>query len=155
MRVTVDISERDLARAQARLAKWQGRPFQQRMDAIFRAGTGLTVRPMRGAMSASGVTNRTGKTARSISVRKRRPPYPYFVQHGAKPRTRQTHLLTQGHRIVTRHGRDTGLRARAFPFVEATIRSHERTVLSFIERNATREGVSVAGLGAGSIGGFM
>lgn len=147
--VTVDIDEKALARAQARLAKYEGQTFKRRMEAAFRTGAGLLVRPERAA-----APNLTGRLARSVSVRKGRPPAGYIVQYGTKPRARHSHLLSKGHRIVTPSGRDTGRSTAPHPFIEDTIRSHEDKVVRFIADNVSKEGISVAGLGLGAIGGF-
>lgn len=144
--ITVTLDERSLARAQARLAKYEGRPLRDRMRAVFRAGAGLAVAPMRAA-----APKRTGTLARRVSVRSRRPPAGYIVQFGTKSRAPHGHLVSKGHRIVTPGGRDTGRRTRPDPFVEDTIRAHEDRIVGFISRNVASEGVTVLG---GSIGGF-
>lgn len=149
--IYVEVDQRALARVQKRLEKYQGRTFTKRMEAVFKAGGSLLVRPMRGEFRPKtvaprrlrkGVYRAPGMLAKKITVRKARAPVGYFIKVGTKSRAPHAHLVSQGHRVVS-HGKDTGKRAPGNPFVERTIARNEQHVIDFIGKNVAAEGVGV------------
>ena len=145
--VNAKLDERSLQRALDRLAKYEGKPLKTRMEAAFRAGLGQAVSPMRRV-----APKRSGKLSKSISVRKGKPMAGYIVRYGTKPRVPHAHLVSQGHRIVTRGGREVG-RSQPNPFVEQVISAYEGRIKSFIADAVASEGVTVFG-GITDLGGF-
>lgn len=171
--IRVELDERAIERAQARLAKYQGRPFQERMKKAFQAGAQLLVGPMRkrapeGPAKVGLYPHPGGLTKKTISVRSRKPPPGYVVQYGVKPRAKHSHFASKGvkaHSLATRADRlsrgasafvviggrpipTAGLRHSGqapHPFIEETIRQDEGRVLDFIARNVVSEGITPLG----------
>lgn len=171
--IRVELDERAIARAQARLAKYEGRPFQERMKKAFQAGAQLLVGPMRkrapvGPAKVGLYPHPGGLTKNTIRVRSRRPPPGYVVQYGIKPRAKHSHFASKGvrpHSLATRPDRlakgaspyvviggrvipTAGLwhgGQAPHPFIEDTIRQDEGRVIDFIARNVASEGITPIG----------
>ena len=79
------------------------------------------VGPFREAEKSSGLKPGTGKYYRSIKARKPRKRAGEVSAWTVGPSGPLNHLLIDGHEIVTPGGRDTGMRARAFPYTVAVI----------------------------------
>jgi hypothetical protein len=138
----MEVHEPSFRKAMDRLAKYEGKPFKQRMDAAYRTGTQLAVRPIK--------ARAPGSLARKVTTRRGKKPSGSFVAYGAKSRRPHAGLVAAGHRIVTRGKRDTGRRTSGNPYIEAVISSHQDRIIKFISDATTDEGVSAFG----SIGRF-
>lgn len=138
--LSVKVDQRSADRAMARLAKYEGEVFKKRMEAAFRSGVGLANAPMRRVAPRV-----SGLLASKISTRKGKAGLGYFVRYGTKSRAPHAGLVSKGHRIVTRGGRDTGMRAAPVPFVEEVISAHEGRIKRFISDAVKDEGVSIVG----------
>lgn len=99
----------------------EGKALERRID----NAVGKAVRPLAGKIKASelasGVHNRSKRLYRSIKARKSRKRPGEVSAWTVGPTDPVAHLIVQGHEIVTPGGRDTGRRARAFPFVDPVI----------------------------------
>ncbi len=89
------------------------------------------VAPIRGQIQAYGLIQ-TRRFHRSVKARSARLRLNEMAAASAGPTDNKRHLLIRGHRIVTRGGRDTGRRTRAFPVVDDAFRAVGEQVKDFI-----------------------
>lgn len=170
--VSIELNERDYRRLMERFAKYEGRPFQQRMKARYRTGVAMASKPIKAA-----TPKRTGTLAKSVSVRTPRPPAGHFVKATVKPRKPHSHLVVLGtkpHSLATkREGKSqwvswttgSGKRkavpsalafhggAQPHPFIDYIARFYDPKIIRFIEAGIVDEGVSVSSFASG-MGGF-
>lgn len=151
--VQLQLDQKAVARAQARLEKFRGQPLNVRMDKATRAAAELLVKPMQAA-----APKRTGKLRRSVSVRSVSNRDKAIVGRGLQkvtggdrvalvgPRSPVRHLVIRGHRIVTRSGRDTGRRTQPNPFVDAVARRHYANAIRLMRQHIVTAGLT-GGLG--------
>jgi hypothetical protein len=145
--ITVKVDDKAVAKAQKRMAQYEGRKFAQRMDKVFRAGAQLLVVPIRKYIrgSVKGHGKNPGMLAKKVSVRKGRPPSGYLLRYGTKSRAPHSHLVNRGHREYDFHGQPTGDYVKGYGFYDMAIRSHEQTVIDFISENTAKDRVGVLG----------
>lgn len=122
--VSAKMDLREYARAEKRLARYEGRPLAERARRAAVEGARLGVRPIR---SSGRFKNRTGNLRASVSARAVRLRDGEMAAASVGPRGRKgghKHLIADGHRIVTRSGQDTGRRTRPDPFVESAFKDY-------------------------------
>lgn len=125
------MSERQLAAFERRLARWQGRPLEDRARRGALAAAQYLARPIR----ATAPVGRTGNLRRSVRARTLRTRAGYrSLAALVGPVSPHRHLVIRGHRIVTRGGRDTGRRSRANPFVDRAVAAHRDDALRIVGR---------------------
>jgi hypothetical protein len=172
--ITFEVDDRSYRKAMARLSKYEGRAFTERMIRVFTAGAQLLVAPMRAEIRSSvkGHGTNPGMLAQKVAVRRRRyPPAGYFVQVSTKSRAPHAHLVDLGTTGHSLQGGTSKYRARtgksewsvlpdghvipnrllwhpggaARRFTQATLRYEGRS-LDFIRRNVANDDVSVTSL---------
>lgn len=123
--ISVDIDPRAVARAQKVLAKYHGRPLQERLQ----RGTLQAARMLVGPVRAASPVGPTGNLRKSVRAAKSRTdPLAAFVG----PKAPHRHLVINPHRIVTPGGRYTGRRTSGNPFVDAAVQSRADDVARIV-----------------------
>lgn len=147
--IQLQLDQKAVARAQARLEKFRDAPLHVRMDKAAKAAGELLVKPIQAA-----APRRTGKLRRSVSSRTVANRDKAVVGRGFQratgmdrvalvgPRSPVRHLVIQGHRIVTRSGRDTGQRTQPNPFVDNVARRHQAQALALMRRYIVTAGLT-------------
>lgn len=128
--IAITLNPRDVDRILKRLAKYQGRPLQERMQKALYAGASLMIRPMRA--QAARHTGGSGATAASVKVKKLKLRSGETAAYSTRPTTPQAHLVIRGHRIVPQ-GTNTGRRTRADPYVGRAIAALEPQIRTFVD----------------------
>ena len=139
--VEVRIDERQYAAALKRILKYELRAHPRRVQQAYLEGARLLRRPMQ----AAAPVGPTGNLRKSIKARANR----LRLNEMAVATVGTTHrtaphrfLVTQGHRIVSHAGVDSGRRSRADPFVDEVYRRYGAEVQSFITRQVLAIGAS-------------
>lgn len=152
--VQLQLDQKAIARAQARLEKFRDQPLHIRMDKATKAAGELLVKPIQAA-----APKRTGRLRRSVSSRTVSNRDKAVVGKGFQrstgmdrvalvgPRSPVRHLIIRGHRIVTPGGRDTGRRTMPNPFVDAVARRHQANALRLMRDHIVKAGLT-EGLGS-------
>lgn len=137
--VKVSVDQRELDRAVKRLERYAGRPLHERARRAYLETARLGVRPIRAASPRVSGSLRASVRARSLTGPRLRPGEMAAASVG--PRKPHRHLVTQGHRIVTRGGRDTGRRSRADPFVDRAFEQYGERARAFAESRTLDLGI--------------
>ena len=157
--VSWELSPKQLAAFEARLARFQGAPLRDRMQKASLAAARYMVAPIK----AAAPVGPTGNLRKSVKARQSKASVlGRGVSFGAAariggsssvyrdlsavvgPTAPHRHLIIRGHRIVTRLGRDTGQRSRANPFVDDAVRRHQDRAMAIV-RAALFDGRSSLG----------
>lgn len=151
--VQLQLDQKAVARAQARLEKFRDQPLHVRMDKAVKAAGELLAKPMQAA-----APRKTGKLRKSVTARTAANRDRAVVGRGFQrstgmdrvglvgPRAAHRHLIVKGHRIVTPGGRDTGRRTPPNPFVDAVARRHQANALRLMREYTVKAGLN-EGLG--------
>lgn len=157
--VSATLDTKALARADARLAKYQGRPLAKRLQQAYLEGGRFLVPKQRAKMAAMGVTRRSGRLHGAIGARRPRlrtgeAAAVVVGPRGGRRHAPHRHLITGGtkaHSLAPRRGGayvvfpDDGVRrgadvqhpgSRAFPFVAQTQAQYGPAVQAFIAARA-------------------
>lgn len=157
--IQLQLDQKAVARAQARLEKFRDQPLHVRMDKATKAAAELLVKPIQAA-----APKRTGKLRQSVSARTVSNRDKAVIGRGFQrstgmdrvglvgPRAPHRHLIVQGHRIVTRGGRDTGRRTTPNPFVDAVARRHQAEAIRLMRQHIVTAGLT-EGLGTAALHG--
>lgn len=88
------------------------------------------------AERGSGIHNRSGEHLRSIKARRGQRRGGELAAYVVGPTDWKKYMLIEGHRVVTHRPalRDTGYRARAFPYVDSVIRMAEGQVIEVLRK---------------------
>lgn len=125
--ISVTVDQRALDRADKRLERYQGRYLHERARRVYLEAARLGVRPIQ-----AWAPVKSGALRRSVRARNVRTRAGEMAAATVGPRAPHRHLVIQGHRIVTRGGRDTGKRSRANPFVDAAFEAYGEQAQRFI-----------------------
>lgn len=130
--ISVKTDIKAIERADKRLAKYAGRDLWKRAERVYVEAAKLGIPHVR----RETPVGRTGNLRRSVAASKvrLRPGEMAAASVGPRPGRKggHRHLITDGHRIVTRSGRDTGERTTPNPFVDRALTQYEERALSFI-----------------------
>lgn len=149
--IQLQLDQKAIARAQARLENFRDKPLHVRMDKATKAAAELLVAPMRAA-----APKRTGRLRASVKARTGPNHDRAVIGAGFQratggdrvglvgPKSPIRHLIIRGHRIVTPGGRDTGRRTSPNPFVDNVAARHQARALQLM-----REYIVTAGLNQG------
>lgn len=133
-RVEWELDERALARFAARVERFRGLPLRERMAKATLKAADYMVPPIKAATPKGP----TGNLRRRVRARPARRRIGNSLQPTlgalAGPTSPHRHLVIRGHRIVTRGGRDTGLRARGNPYVDEAMGRHHAAAMRIVSR---------------------
>lgn len=129
--ITVTVDKKAIDRQLRMLAKYDKRPLATRAQKAYLAGARLMVAPIRAQIQAAGLIQ-TRAFYRSVKARSARLRMGEMAASSAGPTDNKRSLLIRGHRIVTRGGRDTGRRTRAYPVMDDAFRDVGEHVKDFI-----------------------
>ena len=129
--ISVELDMKAMARADKRLAGYMGKPLQRRAQQAYIEGARLLVNPIRQEIAAAGHV-KSGAYRRSVKARRPRMRPGEMAVASVGPVRPTRHLLIQGHRIVTRGGRDTGRRTTGEPVVDRAFERLGGQVQDFI-----------------------
>lgn len=151
--IQLQLDQKAVGRALARLENFRDEPLHIRMDKATKAAGALLVAPMQAA--APRKTGRLRKSIASRTVRNRDKAVfakgttmalgadrVALVGPRASPWAPHRHLVIQGHRIVTRGGRDTGRRTAPNPFVYATAHRHYARAIALMRDHIVKAGLN-------------
>lgn len=129
--ITVSVDQKAIDRQLKMLAKYDKRPLATRAQKAYLAGARLMVAPIRGQIQGYGLI-KTKRFYGSVKARTSRLQFGEMAAASVGPKDAKRHLLIRGHRIVTRGGRDTGRRTKAYPVVDNAFKSVGEHVKDFI-----------------------
>lgn len=139
--IRIEVSERDLQRALARIAAYDSPVLSRRTKKVFVSAAKMLVGPMRRAAPRGG----RGTLRQSIIARTNRPREAELAAATVGPvkkRAFHRHLVIRGHRIVTPGGKDTGRRTAANPFVDRVWDNNEARVMKFVTEQVVALGTT-------------
>ena len=159
--ITATLDQMGLVRADARLAKYEGRPLAKRLQQAYLEGGRVMLPKQRAKMAALGVQRRSGRLYKSISARKPRlrmgevaaavvgpragrkyAPHRHLIIAGTRPhslatkRPGKSQYVAFGENQVRRTSDVSHPGSRSFPFVAQTQAEYGPAVVSFIATRA-------------------
>lgn len=147
--IQLQLDQKAVARAQARLEKFRDKPLHVRMDKATKAAAELLVAPIKAA-----APKRSGKLRASVRARtganRDRPAFAAGYQRSTGmdrvglvgPKSPVRHLIIRGHRIVTRGGIDTGRRTTPNPFVDYVAKRHQARAIALMRAHIVAAGLA-------------